>query len=193
MQGAGLGRLGNAIGYGSDLKKSGRVLRFSNGGFRCSGWVFIKGSNERTEGAVEAYTEGADIRPVRSRFLWIATAEIPKRAGRYRMTPARYRAGGFEQRIGPLVEIPGRHSGERLLIVRNVTVDRFNRPGRARRLPRRGAIGGNRERREFIVAFVGITNTSRTARVNVNSILSLEQARLPDYREAAMRSDGFER
>lgn len=193
MSGAGLGRLGNAIGYGSDLKSGHGVKRRGAEGFSSSGYVFIKGRNERTVGAIESYTEGAEIRPVRSAWLWISTDEIKRKAGRYRMTPARYRSSGLEQRIGPLVQIPGRHRGEALLIVRNVTVDRFGRPGRARQLPRRGAIGGSRERKDFIVAFVGIRSTSRVARVDVDQIVSLEQARLPEYRRAAMQNDGFER
>lgn len=193
MQAAGLGRLGNALSYGSDLKKGRGVHRRGAEGFSASGWIFIRSRSERAEGAITAYTEGAEIAPRRSRWLWIATDEIPRRAGKFKMTPARYREHGFESRIGPLEQIPGRHPGEALLIVRSVTVDRFGRRGKARRLPRRGGIGGSRERKDFIVAFVGIRRTSRSARVNPTQIISLEQARLPEYRAAALASDGFER
>lgn len=193
MRGAGLGGLGNALGYGSDLKKNGRVHRIGPEGYRASGWIFVRTGSERGRGAIEAYTEGAEIRPVRSRWLWIATREIRPRVGRKRMTPDLYRKSGMEQTVGPLVSIPGRHRGERLLIVRDVTVDRFGRPGRARRVPRRGAVGGSRERKDFIVAFVGITGTSRAKRVDVPQIIGLEQARLPEYRDAAMRSGALER
>ncbi|MEA3044578.1 MAG: hypothetical protein QOH47_2416 [Sphingomonadales bacterium] len=187
------GRLGGAITSGSDLRKGRGVHRRGAEGYRASGWVAIRGKSERTVGAVISATEGAEIRPIKGPFLWIATDEIPRRAGRYRMTPALYRRSGLENRIGPLVQIPGRHRGEALLIVRSVTVDRFGRRGRARRLPRRGAIGGSRERRDFIVAFVGIRNTSRSASVDARQIISLEQARLSEYRIAAMARDGFER
>lgn len=193
MQGAGLGRLGNALGYGSDMRKGVGVHRKGPEGYRASGFIFIRSRSQRALGAIEAYTEGAEIRPVRSAWLWIATDEIPRRAGRYRMTPRLYREGGFEARIGPLVQIPGRHRGEVLLIVRNVSVDRFGRPGRARRVPARGGLGGSRERKDFIVAFIGIRRTSRDRRVDVNQIISLARARLPEYREAALRSDGTER
>lgn len=191
------GRLGGAITSGSDLRKGRSVHRLGAEGYRASGWVVIRGKpgrqSERTVGAIISATEGAEIRPTHGAFLWISTDEIPRFAGRYRMTPALYRRSGLESRIGPLVQVPGRHRGESLLIVRNVSVDRFGRRGRARRLPRRGAIGGSRERRDFIVAFVGITNTARTAYVDARQIISLESSRLPEYRSAAMARDGFER
>jgi hypothetical protein len=144
-------------------------------------------------GAIEAYTEGAEITPKRSPWLWISTDEIPRRAGRYRMTPALYRATGLESRIGPLVQIPGRHRGEALLIVRNVTVDRFGRRGKARRLPKRGAVGAAGS------AKLSSSHSSASAgpagpRGSIpRQIISLEQARLPEYRQAVMASDGFER
>jgi hypothetical protein len=187
------GKLGGAITSGSDLQKGRGVKRFGAEGYRASGWVITRGKSERTVGAIVSATEGAEIRPLKGPFLWIATDEIPRRAGRYRMTPALYRRSGLESRIGPLVQIPGRHRGEVLLIARNVTVDRFGRRGRARRLPKRGAIGGSRERRDFIVAFVGIRNTSRTRRVDANQIISLQRARLTAYRVAAMGANRFER
>lgn len=193
MQGAGLGKLGNALGAGSDLKKGRGVHRLANGGYRASGWIHIRSRSERATGAIVAYTEGAEIVPRKGRWMWISTDEIPRRAGRHRMTPALYNSTGLSNRIGELVQIPGRHAGEALLVVRNVSVDRFGRRGKARRLPKRGALGGSRERKDFIVAFVGIRRTSRSARVHPDQIIALEQARLPEYRAAAMRSDGFER
>lgn len=192
MADAGLGKLGNAIGGGSDLQKGRGVTRLPGGGYRASGWVYIKGGSDRTTGAVVAYTEGAEIVPVRSQWLWIATDEIPRLAGRKRMTPELYNATGLSSSIGPLVQIQGRHNGEALLIARNVTVDRFGRPGRAKALSKRG-VGPGREFRDFIVAFVGIRRTSRSARLSPSQIISLQIARLPAYRDAAMRSDGFER
>jgi hypothetical protein len=193
MAGAGLGRLGNALGYGSDLKKGRGVHRRGAEGFSASGWVYIRSRSERAVGAITAYTEGAEITPKKSPWLWISTDEIPRLVGRRRMTPALYRSGGLESRIGPLVQIAGRHGGEALLIVRNVTVDRFGRAGKAKALPKRGAVGSSRERKDFIVAFVGIRRTSRSARVHPREIMSLQQARLPEYRAAALASDGFER
>jgi len=177
MSGAGLGRLGRAIGSGSDQSK-GRSVRLQGGGFSASGWIHVRGKSERTLGALEAYTEGATIVAKRGGWLWIATDQIPSRVGRYRMTPQRYRDAGLESRLGPLVEIPGRRPGERLLIVRNVSV-RSADGRRARRLPKNGRARAGREVREQIVAFVGIRRTSRAARFDPMAILRAAQADLP--------------
>lgn len=184
MSGAGLGRLGNAIGSSSDLRKGGRVFRRGGDSFSASGLVFIRSKSDRTVGAIISYTEGAEITPKFSRWLWIATDEIPSRVSRYRMTPARYRSGGLESRIGPLIEIPGRNPGERLLIVRNVTTS--SRRGSARRLPRRGGIRAGREVRDFIVAFVGIRRTSRAMRTDARAIVRQVQQQMP-----ALLADAF--
>lgn len=168
---AGLGRLGYAVGSGSDLRKSGRVRRIGANGFAASGWLFVRSRSERTEGALDAYTEGADIRPVKGKYLWIATDAIPSRVGRYKMTPERYAASGLVQRIGPLVMINGRHAGEKLLVVRHVTTRLAGSP-RARRMPKNGRPRPGREAQEQVVAFVGIRRTSRGARVNVRRIIT---------------------
>jgi hypothetical protein len=185
MSGAGLGRLGFALGHSSDLEK-GRLFRRGSEGFSASGVVFIRSRSERTLGAIESYTEGADITPKRGRWLWIATDEIPRRVARYRMTPARYVKAGLDQSIGPLEFVPGRNPGEALLVVRTVTVNRTRR-GSARRLPKRGGVRPGREVKDFIVAFVGIRRTSRAARVNPRAIITGIQQRLPDLIAAAMK------
>jgi len=174
-----LTRLGMAIGSGSDLRKGGRVQRFGTNGFRTSGWLYIRSKSERTLGAIEAYTEGAEITPRNGRYLWIATDAIPARVGKYRMTPARYNASGLVSSIGPLVAIPGRHAGEMLLVVRNVSTRLAGRPN-ARRLPKSGRARAGREAQEFIVAFVGIKRTSRTARIDVPSIMRTISNQLPN-------------
>jgi hypothetical protein len=177
MAGAGLGRLGNAIGAGSDLQEGRGVHRRGSERFSASGWIYVRGKSDRTAGAIEAYTEGADIAPRKGRWLWVATREIPGRSNRYKMTPALYNSSGLAQRIGPLEFINGRHPGEALLIVRNVSTDRFGR-GRARRLPKRGSLGGSRERKDFIVAFVGIRRTIRMQRINPETIIRANADRL---------------
>lgn len=186
MAQAGLGRLGGAIGAGSDFRRQ-RVHQTGRG-FKVSGWIHVRGRSERTLGALKIYTEGGDIAPVKGGWLWIATPEIPRLSRRRRMTPALYNANGFAQRIGPLVFVRGRHAGEALLIVRNVTVDRFGRRGKARRLPRRGAIGSTREQREFIVAFVGIRRTSRAQRVNPRRIVAATAVNQPRLLSTELRN-----
>lgn len=179
MSSAGLGGLSKAIAAGSDLQKGGRVKRVANGGFSVSGFVRVRGRSERTIGAIDTYLgAGADIRPKRGGWLWIPSRDIPARVGRYRMTPSRYRDAGLEQRLGPLVEVPGRKPNERLLVVQRVTVS--GRKGSARKVSKTGRMGKGRELRDVVVAFIGIRSTSRQARVNPDAIFSAVQARLPD-------------
>lgn len=167
MSGAGLGRLGQAIGQESDLSKGLGVHSLPNGGFSASGMMMVRGS-QRSHGAVEAYTEGADIRPIKSQWLWIATDAIPKRAGRYRMTPALYNSSGLAARIGPLVMVR-RSNGYPMLVVKGVGVLAASGRG-ARRLPKRGGVRAGRVEAS-IVAFIGIPYTSRLSRVDVPSIV----------------------
>lgn len=175
-----LGKLARAVGHGSDLKK--RRVPPPNARFRVSGWVFARGkrgASDRTFGALKAYTEGATIVPRKGRWLWIATDEIPQKAGRHRMTPARYIASGLERRIGELEFIPGDHAGEAFLIARDVTVNAANGYGKARRAPRRGAIGASRKKVDFIVAFIGIKITRRSKRVDPRKLTADAARRVP--------------
>lgn len=176
MRGAGLGRLANAVGGGSDLRK-GRGVHEKAGGFSASGWINVRGGSERTRGAIEAYTQGATITGRNGSWLAIATDEIPKRAGRQRMTPKLYAAMGLEQRIGPLIFLKSKRPGEALLVVRNVTTDRFGRAGRARAF--KGRLGATREHRPFIIAFVLVRTTTRAARFNPTTAVAAATAMLP--------------
>lgn len=165
-----LGKLGRAVKYSTDVKK-GRVPKVQFGRpWRAGGIIFIASKSERTLGAFEAYTEGATIVPRKGRWLWIATDEIPNKVGRYRMTPARYIAGGFENRIGELEFIEGSNNGEAFLIVRDVTVRAATGFGRARRLPRNGNVRPGRKAVDFVVAFIGIRITRRNRRLNPEAI-----------------------
>lgn len=180
--GAGLGpNLARAFGSGSDFDKNGDVHRKANG-FSASGYVFIRSQSERTRGAIEAYTQGADIRPVKGRFLWIATDEIQARAGlgrkRYRITPALYNAYGLNRKIGPLVRIRS-INGNPLLIVRDATVSAAGLKGRARARLKSGRVPRGQREKATIVAFVGIPRTARAARVDILAIAKNWQARVP--------------
>ena len=178
IQGAGLGRLGNGVGSGSDLDEGRGVHRYSNGGFSASGVVFVRSGSERTRGAIEAYTEGADIKPVRGRFLWIATDQIPRVTGRFRMTPELYRKNGFEQKIGPLVFVKS-INGRPLLVVQNVGVSALGRSRSAKSLTKRGFPRKGQIEKKFLVAFIGIPRTQRAARVDVAAIMRSVAAELP--------------
>ena len=161
MRGQRLGGLANAVKQTSDLKKN-RIRELPGGGFSASGVVYAHIRSERTKGAFDAYTEGATILPKRGRWLAIATNEIPRRVGRYKMTPKRYVEGGFESRIGPLRFIPSSRGNVAYLVADNVTTSPF-RSGSARRLPKSGRARAGRQH-VGIVAFVLIRQTKRTKR-----------------------------
>lgn len=165
-----LGKLARAVRYSSDLKKRRVPGADSNGNptmpWRAGGIIFLTGGSgsDRGQGAFKAYSEGTVITPrAGGRWLAYATKAIPKRVGRYKMTPARYVAGGFEQKIGPLVFIPGKSAGEALLIVPSVTMPMVG-SGTARQRSRTGRVPRGRVGHDFIVAFVLIRTTSRAKR-----------------------------
>lgn len=173
-QSANLGRLFQGLGSKADTA----VHRYPNGGFSASGVIFIRSGSERTRGAIEAYTSGANIRPVRGRWLWITSNELPRVTGRYRMTPELYIRNGFEKKIGPLVFVRGA-GGQALLIVRNVGVSAAGKGRSAKSLTKRGLPRKGQVAKEFIVAFIGIPRTSRAARVDVSALMASVAADLP--------------
>lgn len=177
MAAAGLGRLGNAIGRGSDAEKSGQVRR-SGLGWSASGWIFVRSRSERTKGAIESYTVGAEITPKKGRWLWIATDDIPARAGRQRMTPALWRTQGFDAKIGRLVRVDA-PNGTPLLIVRNVGLSASGKSRSAKSLTKRGAPRKGQVAQDYIVAFYGISRTSRQARVDPRKIVAAAVRSLP--------------
>lgn len=178
-QGAGLGRLFNGLGSSSDLSTGRGPKRYENDAFSASGVIFIRSGSERTRGAIEAYTSGANIAPVRSRYLWIASNDLPRVTKRFRMTPELYIKGGFEKRIGKLV-FTRSADGTALLIVRNVGVSTAGLARSAKSLRRNGMPRKGQTAKETIVAFIGIPRTSRAARVDVAAIVRSVQAELPN-------------
>lgn len=186
MSGGGLGRLGFAVDAGSDMRKSGRVHRIGANGFRTSGWINLRTKSERTLGAITAYTEGADILPRKGKgWLWIATDEIPARAGRARMTPERYVARGFDRKIGPLTYIRS-VNGNPLLVVTGASVNAGGKPHSAKALGKNGRLRKGQREKQFIVCFIGIPRTSRAARVDAPAEFRREQASLKSYWYNAM-------
>lgn len=179
MQSASLGRLGNALGNSSDGEKGRGVKHYAGGGFSASGWVYIRSGSERARGALQAYTEGADIRPVRSRWLWIATDQIPRITQRKRMTPELYKQNGFDRKIGPLHFVRS-INGYPLLVVKNATVSAAGKARSARAKLKSGKAPKGQRDKEFIVAFVGIPRTSRAARIDVPAIMRSVANELPD-------------
>lgn len=168
-QAAGLGRLFNGLGSSSDLSEGKGVHRTGNG-MSASGVVFIRSGSERTRGAIESYTEGSTIAPVRARYLWITGPDLPRVTRRFRMTPARYNAEGWDKKIGPLVfvRLPG---GRALLMVKNVGVSEAGKARSARSLKKNGSPRKGQVARDNIIAFIGIPRTSREARIDVAAIV----------------------
>lgn len=177
MRGAGLGRLGNAVGSGSDLQKRGAV-RSQGIGWSASGWVHIRSKSERTVGAIEAYTAGAEIAPRKGRWLWIPSDDIPARVGKRSITPENYTRLGLATKIGPLVFVLT-PSGRALLVVQGASLSASGKSRSAKSLRKNGGLRKGQTAVDTIVAFVGIRRTSRAARVDVASIMRDAQASLP--------------
>lgn len=169
MAGAGLGRLGNALGSTSDLQRTGQAHATSGGGFSASGGVYVRSKSERTRGALQAYTSGAEIRPKRGRWLWVPTPDVPRISMRFRLTPAAWRENGLDRRIGPLVLIRS-IDGRPLLAVRNVGVSLAGARGSVKSRKKNGEARKGQVAKDLIICFVGIPATSRAARVDVRAI-----------------------
>lgn len=189
MQGAGLGRLGQAIGQTSDLRDGNGIKRRGSRGFSASGVLFVRSRSPRTLGAIEAYTVGASIRPRAGRWLWVATPDIQRLAGsgkaRQRVTPGNWSRLGLDSRIGKLELVPS-VSGRPLLVVKGAGVSAAGKAGSARSLKRNGEARRGQVARQFLVAFVAIPATSRAARVDVAAIMRAAAAELPALFAQAM-------
>lgn len=182
MQGAGLGRLGNGLSAASDLSSGRGIHRKTGGAWSASGVVFVRSRSERTRGAIESYTSGADIAPKRGRWLWIATPDLQRVAGgkgkRQRVTPGNWDNLGLDKRIGPLVQLTS-IDGRPLLAVQGAGVSLTGANGSARSLRKNGQARRGQIKRELLICFVAIPRTSRAARVDVTAILRSVQADLP--------------
>lgn len=182
MAGAGLGRLGNAFGSISDLERGGIQKRYENGGFSASGTVYVRSRSERTLGAIQSYTEGSVISPVRGRWLWFPSDDILRVAGsrgnRQRVTPGNWQQLGLESRIGPLTFVRS-VNGNPLLVVKNVGVGAAGQSRSARSLNKRGLPRKGQIQREFVVAFIGIPRTARSARIDIQALINQVAAGLP--------------
>ena len=189
MSGAGLGRLGNAFAGKSDLDRGGIQVRYPNGGFSAGATVYVRSRSERTRGAIKSYTEGASIRPVRGRYLWIPSDEIQRLAGsksaRQRVTPGNWTRLGLDRQIGPLIPIKS-INGRPLLVVQDASVRADGKARSARSRTKRGAARKGFTAKTFIVAFVGIPATARAARIDLNALQAAAQAEVPGLIAAAL-------
>lgn len=170
MRAAGLGRLANAVGSTSSLQK-GRTR-----GNQAWGAVYAKGGDESLAGgALDAYSRGTVIRPVRGKWLWFQTralartARLPGASGRSRLTPERYRALGSPlgplrfRRIKPDLAI---YYAENLLV---------NPKGRARKPGKRPRTAP----RKRVVLFYGIKFTRRAKRFDRDKVMKYWSSQVP--------------
>lgn len=168
IRAVGLGGLANAVGQSSSLKK-----RSSTG--NPWGGIYARGQakeDSRAPGALEIYSKGGTIRPLKGRWLWIPTAAAPKRIARYKATPERYRASGSP--LGPLkfAEISASYA---IAYVERVGVS--VKTGRARALPKRKSMTVVPARR--VVLFEGIRFTRRMKRFDQRQEFGQEARKLP--------------
>lgn len=181
MKNAGLGRLGNAIGQSSDAEKRGTVYRQGDG-FSASGVVFVRSKSERTLGAIEAYTQGAQIKPVRGKWLWIPTDAMQRVAGKgkdkRRLTPGNWASLGMESKLGPLRYFKS-VNGWPLAAVEAVGVSATGAARSARSLTKKGMARKGQVRKELLVCFIAIPRTARASRIDVPAILRSVAQELP--------------
>jgi hypothetical protein len=147
-------------------------------------------------GALQAYTEGATITPKNpSGLLWFPTDDIMRMArvplpssggnarANVRLTPKLWKRT-YEARFGPLIRLPGTN----VLVVKNATLSLAGKPRSIKPLTKRGKVPKGQVAKQYIVAFIGIPQTSRTARVNPATIARKVLAELGRGFTVAMKS-----
>lgn len=180
IRAVGLGRLGGAVGMSSALKKKDPGL-----------WavIYARGrTNDDSRGAsaLEAYSQGTIIRARNGTWMAYQTNVIPRTTGagrsRRRMTPARYKANGWEARLGELKFRPINRSMA-LLVAKKVTIS--PRTG----LARRAGPGRTRTRiaRDEVVVFILIKVTRRAKRFDEKEIVGQHARDVPRFIQDELR------
>lgn len=178
IRAVGLGRLSGAVGQTSTKKR-----RSANDSDNIYGAIYARGGDDSLGGgALEAYSQGAVIRPGPGRsYLAIPTAAVQRyiSAGlgrRFRLTPGIFNISQLTSKIGKL-EFRPLPNGNALLLIKNVTVS--PKDGRALRAGK----GRSRTRihQKEVVAFVLIRETRRTKRFDKDAIVRIRAQQMPDY------------
>jgi hypothetical protein len=170
MRQVGLGRLGGAIGYTSELK-GGRTGKLGPYGV-----IFAKGQSkpdDRGAGAIEAYTRGTTITARNGTWLAIATDAVRKRR---RLTPDLYTKSALGLYLGPLTFRPI-GNGRAVLVAKKVTLSA--KTGRA--LPAGKRPSKTRVNAKEVVVFVLIRFTIRAQRLNEKQELFPFAKMVPDH------------
>lgn len=170
IKAVGLGRLGGAVRSTSSERKKRRDPNNAWGAIYAAG-----GDESRAGGALEAYTQGATIRGRNVQWLAIPTRALPKRIGRFRMTPKRYEAAGNP--LGPLVfKLVTRN---RAYLIAQGDFTTSAKTGRAK--PFKGRVSRGRQKRRDIIAFVLIKETKRAKRFDQRDLVRLAHAQMPKF------------
>lgn len=171
VRAVGLGRLANAVRANSSKSKRQQGNRNAWGAIYAS-----RGDQSRGGAALIAYTQGATIRGRNVEWLAIATRALPKRVGRFRMTPDRYKQAGSP--LGPL-QFKRISRNRAILVAKKVTVS--PKTGRAR--PDTGARTRSRVRQAEVVAFVLLRITKRAKRFDDKQIVRIAASQVPRFVE----------
>lgn len=171
IRSVGLGNLSKAVGFTSSLRRK------DNSGDPYA-VIFAKGGDESLAGgALESYSQGADIRTKDGKeWLAFATSALPRKTGRWRLTPELYNKSGLVTSIGKLIFRPI-GPGKALLVIKNVSLSA--KDGRAKALGPRGT--RTRIPQKEIVAFILIRVTRRAKRFDKDDIVFASSAKVPDY------------
>lgn len=170
VKGVGLGRLSGAVRMTSSERKRRRTPGNAWGAIYAAG-----GDESRAGQALEAYTQGATIKGRNVTWLAIATRALPKKVGRYRMTPARYEAAGSP--LGPLVF--KRISANRAVLIAQGDFKVSVKTGKAK--PATGRRTRSSVRQRDVVAFVLIKETKRARRFDQAAIARIAAEKIGDF------------
>lgn len=173
MKAAGLGRLPNAVGQTSSQKERHKLADVS------VGLIYAKGGDDSLAGgALEIYSRGGTIKPVKGEWLWFATKALQRnvRVGRarMRMTPAVYNALGKQ-----LGELHFRRINSRVAILYAEDLNVHVRTGRAKLPGKRKSRVAVRKKR--VTLFVGIRFTNRMKRFDKDVEMAFAAGLIPDY------------
>lgn len=181
MRAVGLGRLSNAVGFTS-AKRKRQTDRTPYG------VIFAKGGDESLAGgALESYTRGSTITPLKN-WLAVPTKAVPRMVAaggkRRRLTPALWESAGLNTKIGKL-RFRLVNPTLALLVVNRVSLS--PKTGQAR------ALGKGKPRTRIVpekdvVAFVLIKQTRRAKRFDQQDIVGIYSQRVPDYLARLLRS-----
>ncbi len=173
MKAAKLGGLSNAV-----KMKKGRSTD-KRGNPNAYGVIYAAdGDESRSAAALEAYSRGASIKPVKGNWLWYQTpvlartSKVPGDNKRGRLTPERYNRMG--QPLGPLQFAQISPGFAKLYVdVADISIrtGRATRPGKGR--PR------TKVRTKRVTVFFGIRNTIRGKRYDPQRIVAAAHGEIP--------------